>query len=81
MQMFLCVPVCAPVGGIELYTHSRRQMRCNMFHSVKTNKALIQSELLASPLPCLKVCRNECFSCQQMMETMFGDIWGYSEGL
>lgn len=82
MQMFLCVcaSVCTPVGGIILYTHSRRQMRCNTFHSVKTNKARVQSELLVSALPCPKVCQNECFSCQQKMETMFGDIWGCCQG-
>lgn len=69
-----CCCVCS-CGWHLLYTRSRRQMRCNMFHSVKTNKALIQSELLTSLLP--KMCQKECFSCQQMIETLFGDIWGY----
>lgn len=50
----LCVSVLPWVAYI-LYTHSRKkQMRCNMFHSVKTNKALIQSDLLVSTLPCPK---------------------------
>lgn len=76
----VCASVCTPVGGIILYTHSRRQMRCNTFHSVKTNKARVQSELLVSALSCPKVCQNECFPCQQKMQTVFGDIWGYCEG-
>lgn len=56
MQMFVCVPV----GGIYcIHTHTQlRQMRGNMFHSVKTNKCLIQSEILVSTLPypkCVKM--------------------------
>lgn len=51
MQMLLCV--CSRGWHIQ-YAHSRRQMRFNMFHSVKENKALKQNMQLVSTLPRLK---------------------------
>lgn len=50
----MCLCVRSHGWQKTVHTHSRRQMRCNMFHSVKTNKALVQSELLVSALPCPK---------------------------
>lgn len=55
------------------------QVRCDVFHPVKTN-VTIQSDLLVSPLPFPKCVRNECFSCQQIRETIFQRIQGYLRG-
>lgn len=84
-----CCCACSPVGGVTLFekahtrTHtlSERQMRRNMFHSVKTNKSSdgaasdLFSPLLPPPPPQKRsVSRrvDECFSCQQSTEAIFG---------
>lgn len=76
-QCRCCVCACVSSRGWHiLYIHSSEQMRRNMFYSVtdKQSSDTKWSTCVYSPLP--KVCQKECFSCQQMMETMFGDIWG-----
>lgn len=76
-----CVCLCVlPWVAYTVYTqHKADALQHVSFCQDKQSSDTKWATCVYSPLP--KVCQNECFSCQQMMETMFGDIWGYWEGL
>lgn len=92
LQMLLA---CAPVGGMTLFekTHTHwlggRQMRRNMFHSVKTNKssdgAALLSALFPPPPPPPPPPKKKCVETSRrvfLMSTKHGgNIWWHLAGL